>query len=301
MFDIKEEELKKNFAAHFREFEGDPPPDFMDKLMNLEVTHTFALSNDKGKTVVWKQIFLNQNSDHRGLLSYNYRQKHELQNSREPSENAEKHGLNDFVFAYLGSHDPYYGGKNTEPSFGVFISKELEKELTTNASRRDLASPEAVKSNEEIEFLKPEDARKLIAYEINKKYNGKIWYYWGSPQDREKETETETEYLKNMWTRKAEMHFFEKVPTSAIKAIIWPNLIHYTKDGFDSSYQIEERRVFSEQYPEIKIYDYDWMSDDGQDTFVEVSCKISQKFLNNNNRYLDIDLEESRKKNTHDH
>jgi hypothetical protein len=276
MLMIEKTELKKNFETHLRNFAAlTEPPGFMDMSINLEVTHTFAESNDGGTTRLLEKIFFNPNKNHRGLLSYGYREKHKLPNSRKPATYAKKFGLNDFVFAYPGSHEPYYAGKDIEPSFGVFISKELEKTDTANASRRDLASSEIIKPVRK-EFLTPEDARTLIACEISTKYNGDIWYYWGSPLYF-----NEAGYFRKMWERKAEMHFYDSVPPKYIRGIIWPDKKYHIHGGINSSSQIKEMQGFAQLYPDIKIYNYKWTAKYGQEAFVNASCYVSKYYYEN--------------------
>jgi hypothetical protein len=273
---FEKEKLKKNFEAHLRELGCSAPPEDAGVLMNLEVTHTFAESNDGGKTLLLEKIFFNSNEDHRGLLSREYRCRNGLQKrneGRQPSEIVGKFGLDNFVFAYFGSHEAYYAGTDDiDPAFGVFISKELEINDATNASRRDLASAEAREPLCE-EFLMPEDARKLVACEVDKKYGGNIWNYWGTP-----------EYAERMWERKVEMHFFEKVPTSAVKGIIWPNKIFHTegKHNVPNKKEEERKQRFKDLYPNIKVYDYEWTPRYGQDAFLEASCYVSQYFFTHN-------------------
>lgn len=269
--------LERNFKTHSDEFAQVGLPSFANQLMSLEVTHTFAESADGGKTLLWKEIFFHANKAHRGLLSHHYREANGLPSGRKPTGDVKALGLDGFVFAYLGSHEPYYGGNDVDPSFGVFISKDLERLDAANASRRDFASPE-IKKPFEGEFLTPQDARKLIAYEVQERYGGDVWYYWGAPQHWK-----DPVYLKEMWTRKAEMHFLRKVSAEKITAIIWPDKkYHIQGGGVDSSYQIAERQSFARQYPKIKIYTYEWTARYGQDAFLNASYYVSKYFFDHN-------------------
>lgn len=296
MVEITKEKSKENLKMHLSKLTSDNNPEapsFMEKFINLEVTHTFAESRDGGETYIWRKIFLHPNSEHRGLLSYEYRKKNKLlySNENEPKGVAANFGLNEYVFAYLGSHESYYAGKKDEniPAFGVFISKKIEEKNTSNASRRDLASPEILESIKDLsweeekehiktEFFVPEDARIFIAYEISQKYNGDIWDYWGNLEY----VKVRDNYLNKMWERKAEIHFFEKVQIDDIKGIIWPvKKYRINGGGSDSSYHIEQIMDFAEKYPRIKIYQYDWTPKYGHKAFLNASYHISKHFFDN--------------------
>ncbi|MDR2472395.1 MAG: hypothetical protein LBD53_02365 [Tannerella sp.] len=264
------EQLTNNYLAHWSritENRDNSLPDFTDRFMRLEVTHTFSES-------AYNNIFLNPDAQHRGLLSYEYRRSHGLTTSRPPTEPAASFGLNRFVFAYLGSHEPYYAGQDTDPAFGVFISRNLEYLETSNASRRDLASPE-IREPIQDEFMMPEDARKIIALEIENNHQGDIWSYWGNPNGD----------LKKMWESKAEMHFLDKIQISDIKGILWPVKINtYSANGRDYSQHTREQQEFAELYPHIKIYNYTWKSNFnyGSKSFINASCCVSKHYFSNN-------------------
>jgi hypothetical protein len=269
--ELSEEQLRRNYEAHLDRITNGREviwPDFMAQFMQLEVTHTFGES-------VYERIFLNSNKDHSGLLSHEYRRNHGLSNSRKPMGHAGLFGLDSFVFAYLGSHEPYYANIDTDPAFGVFISRRLESDNSSNATRRDLASPEiSNKSQREIEkeFMLPEDARKIIALEIETVHRGDIWSYWGNPSAD----------LSSMWKAKAEMHFLERVRVSDIRGIIWPNKTVYSFYGYDNSKLTGEKQEFVRLYPHIHIYDYPWTPASGSRAFVNASCSVSRYFFINN-------------------
>jgi hypothetical protein len=211
------------------------------------------------------------------LLSYEYRKRNHLLFADENPKGivACEFGLYKYVFAFLCSHEPYYAENYAEPAFGVFISKEIEKDDTVNASRRDMATleininEERALTDEEIkriraEFLMPEDARKLIACEINKNYDKSIWEYWDAP-----------------WDKKAEMHFFDKVRIEDIKGIIWPVKKLNMKGGrTDMSYYYDQFMDFAKECPHIKIYQYDWTSKYGHKAFKNASRYVSEFFYN---------------------
>lgn len=274
---ITKEELKKNYERHLDKFTNCPAPlDFPDNFLKLEVTHTFPESRDGVAGKLWREIFLNHIEEHRGLLSYECRKKNNLLHDEGKPEGvvAEKFGLYGYVFAYLGAHESYYANKGVAPAFGVFISREIEKEDTSNASCRDIAilgisiDNERELTDDEIkrikgEFLFPEDARKIITYEISKNYDGDIWKYW-----------------KSSWENKVEMHFFEKVHIDNIKGIIWP-VRKYRKLGgrIDISYYHEQFMDFAKECPHIKIYQYDWTPKYGHKAFQNASYRISEYFF----------------------
>jgi hypothetical protein len=270
---MEEKILRNNFEWHLNRItEGNPvdSPSFMDRFMTLDVTHTFGEYNSRGE-ILWKKIFMNPNIAQRGLLSHAYRELHGMENSRNPTDNVVNERLNEYVFAYLGSHEDFYAGTFENTPFGVFISIALEDFNTTDASYRDLDSPQMKCINHA--FLKPADARRMIAYEINELYEGNLWYYWGSP-----DYISENDYKETMWTKKAEMHFFNKVDTKYIKGILWPIIPHWTEEGADIEDYISDIRLFQRYYPDIKVYSYDWSIDFGSDAFLNASYFVSHYF-----------------------
>jgi hypothetical protein len=277
--EITRDQLSRNFDTHLKNITNEQKivvPDFMDQFMQLDVTHTFA-EIDRDGCSLFQNIFFNSNENHRGLLSYQYRENNGLPNSRDPSGDAALFGLYEFVYAYLGSHEPYYGGGDIDPAFGVFLSKELERTISSNASRRDLASPE-IRPPVENEFMIPEDARKIIVFEIVNGYHGDIWHYWGNPNA----DYADADYLKNMWKKKAEMHFFDSVQISDINGIIWPHKRVWTVNGFDDSQRTEKQRQFVELYPNIRIYNYQWNPESGSKAFLNASYRVSQYLFEHN-------------------
>jgi len=127
-------------------------------------------------------------------------------------------GLEKYVFAYLGAHDPYYARGNF-PAFGVFIKKDAERFPYCNATRRDLHSLEVrADSRPFIDyFLLPEDARKFAAHEAVYLHDGDVFHYLGHLRHF-----GEKGYIDKRWQWLIEFHFRERVELNYFDAILWP-------------------------------------------------------------------------------
>ena len=278
---MDKEKLIVNFNNHLEQLRNEYGDysilsEFVKCFKKLETTHTFAHSivTENGDEIYpYIDIFFN----HGSLLSHEYRLRNGIKNTKQPTERDLKFNLDKTVFAYLGSHDSYYGGKDYCPSFGVFISKNLEKNVLTNSSRRDLDSKE-IKEPFDEEFLLPNDARVLIAHEITTRHNNNIWYYWGDPTY----ANSIKGYYRNMWEWKAEFHFPDKIDFSDINGVIWPNINLLVEDGVDLSLYLEEKRAFAKQYPHINIYEYEWTNKLGIYAFLNASHYVSKYYFENN-------------------
>jgi hypothetical protein len=167
-------------------------------------------------------------------------------------------GLDEYVFAYLGVHEPRYA-RDDFPAFGVFIkvSKVLESFPRCIASRRDLDSPERKKQQVPIEthFLLPDHGRKLAELEriSDPRHAADPWRYWSA-----------FEYWnKNSWKWKIEFHYHERVGIDDFSAILWPtDPAHFTRMSGKNGETRSNRDVtrFLETYPQCTVirYELDW-------------------------------------------
>lgn len=224
--EISEEEFAENFSywkqvllAGRSESHGYP----QTFLLGIPATHTWGLNGTRGLVDRYR-AYLHQKIlfDDGALLSASARR---IANGTEAGyvgPSAIRAELENYVFAYLGIHNPYYirdplRQLGTVPGFGIFIDTKLESQEPRHchASWRDLDSPESkmyVLAFRRF-LLKPEHGRELANLQAFIRHDGDPWRYWGaephfSPDDT--------------WTWTIEFRFQERVPATAFKAILWP-------------------------------------------------------------------------------
>ncbi len=132
----------------------------------------------------------------------------------------EEVGLQYFVFAYLGTHEPHHS-RGHWPGFGVFIAPGAPAEQfpAVNATVRNLDSPVVKKGpfphNEY--FVHPEHARHLAAQDTVYTHDGDIWHYLGGASHLADPT-----YVATRWQWLYEFHYKERIDTELFDAILWP-------------------------------------------------------------------------------
>ena len=179
---LNKKQLKENYN-HWLNLWPDrtePEPEIMLRLTdNVLTTHTFPFSKilDTGDVIPYETIFSEKPGN--GVLSNGYRKAVKINPDDDKSNRNIPDGLENYVFAYLGIHQPYYArkqddkiGVNTKP-FGIFVkspneSASIETFDDCHASRRDvgLGNEDVNQSDKDKEFLLAEDARMLMAYQI---------------------------------------------------------------------------------------------------------------------------------------
>jgi hypothetical protein len=275
--------------------------------LKLCTTHSFPFvkKNPTGEIIPYQSIF--SDLPDKGILSNGYRK---LKNINPDDHNSSRNipnGLENYVFSYLGIHQPYYSrvkndklGILSKP-FGVFIKcplikPETEKFPHNHASRRDIGeeNTEVDQSNIDLEFLLPRDARRLMSYQIcndqdHNRFNDQIecfWHYYGNMKYWSDNT-----YATESWKKKAEFRFFEKLDISDISAILWPVWIEGS-DGISEQYSKthEDLQIYSKKFPNIKFITYDLDLTNPEISFVEASYIASFFFLENNKFPEDISI-----------
>ena len=247
--DLTTKKLKENFKYWLSKFAIKTVPVEDSKRKTLPATHTFPYFK---RTKVAEDILLNQ----RAIFAASNRS---FTTGLDPGRamcEARSLNLHHFVFSYLGAHDPYYAkiGRADSPGFGVFIKGGLEEFPSCNATRRDLASKEAMKPFER-EFLLPADARTFACLQAmnDKRHCGDFWHYWGDPKYL-----SEVGYLSNQWEWKVELHFREKVEVDDFEAVIWP--YHEVAIGAAKKAKrvLGDIDAFRKTFPKCKTILYNW-------------------------------------------
>jgi hypothetical protein len=247
--DLTKTTLRENFKYWVSKFvtRNVPAKDSTRKF--IPATHTFPFFK---KTDVAQEILLNDQA----LLAAKVRRRGTGADSGREMMEARSMNLHEFVFSYLGAHDPYYAkiGRANSPGFGVFIKRDIEEFPSCNATRRDLASKEAEKPFER-EFLLPSDARSFACLQAlnDKRHSGDFWHYWGDPKYLR-----EVGYLSHQWEWKVEIHFHEKVEVDDFEAIIWPYHEVAIGAGKKAKKVLGDVDAFQKTFPKCKTILYNW-------------------------------------------
>lgn len=265
----------------------------------LLTTHTFSFEKNLGAIdiIPYKTIF--SDNQENGILSNGYRKVLKINPDDDLSSRNIPEGLENYVFAYLGIHQPYYSRKqddkvgiNTKP-FGVFVKSPQDDELIEgfddcHASRRDIGTgnEEVDQLNKELEFLLAENARKLMSYQI---CNDSLhtcyattqlecfWHYYGNP-----DLWRNSDYASNSWKKKAEFRYFEKIRTSNIKAVLWPIWVEGVVEGvpiFSKTY--EDLKDISKRFMDIQFITYNLDLRKPEICFIEASYLSIKHYLTN--------------------
>ncbi|MEJ8841893.1 hypothetical protein WG954_05810 [Lacibacter sp. H375] len=287
---ITEEELSKNFQHWVDQFNPrtEPSTELTQNVSRLFTTHTFGYTKTVEGEIFYpyKNIF-GIDIPAQGLLSDMYREINGLFEEKEKRRTmtaARAVGLNNYVFAYLSIHDPYYGRPGIEDTdmnhrpFGIFINKEIDIYPNCLPSRRDVNIyniSETVKIRKE--FTHPKKVKDLATYQVvnDNDHKGDFWHYYGSPEHCQNEI-----YTIEAWKKRIEYHYFEKVDPENIAAVLWPIWIkHVRKPGvmdWDESYYFIQQ--ISLNFPNLKIITYQWDEADPEMCFIEASY-FTAKYL----------------------
>lgn len=187
-------------------------------LLTIPVTHTWGyqatkVGLDRYESYLYETILF----EDRALLSAAERARRRGVEDSSVGPNAKAAGLINYVFSYLGVHDPYYS-RGAQPAFGVFIRPDREQPAPEqcHASRRDLDSPEAAEGGaaHELNHLLPEHGRQLAHLEchFDERHNRDEWKYWSASEF----------FIPDGWEWKIEMRFLERVPVEGFIALLWP-------------------------------------------------------------------------------
>jgi len=274
--ELSEDALRENFAhwADLSAAGAQYPCDPADKanLLRLPTTHTFGSLSGTGEPL-WKRILLQDAA----LLSHASRETtNEHPQDATVAATAKNWGLNQFVFSYLGVHDPYYARANF-PAFGVFINKEAETFPRCNATRRDLATLEAATNEAALYFLLPDNARELAGLELESTADcqGQFWRYWGAHQY------WDDEFSRNHWRWKIEFHFLNSVPASEFEAVLWPiepaRVSPFRRGRFPL--RPSEQDDYAAQNPASVIISYDCPTSEPGLAFVRASASAAIYYL----------------------
>jgi hypothetical protein len=262
---------------------------FQDKLFT---THSFSFEKitPDGDVIPYETIF--SNSDKNGILSNGYRKKVSINEDDNSTSRNIPTGLENYVFAYLGIHQPYYARKQDDQlgihakPFGIYLKNPTQHPLAerypfNHASRRDIGSPEVLTPSEE--YLHSDKARHLMAYQVvndpdheKDDETSSFWHYYGDVQNWK-----QGDYANNSWGKKAEFRFFEKLDLDCISAVLWPIWIENIKnDGdFELSKTHADLNRYTTAFPDIKFITYSLDLADPEICFVEASCVALKYFL----------------------
>src|ERR1041385_3921576 len=172
--DLTAELLSRNLA-HWSDTLGCGNLGNLDSSPASRVLVTHTLPREKVWVSGFRDLCREILEEGEGLLSDYSRENRHLYAVGEPRPRmpqARAVGLNHFVFAYLGVHDPFYSRAPAGvpmPAFGLFVRRQLETFPYCNVTRRDLASFESnFKNDPESDFLDSSGARRLCNCEVAK-------------------------------------------------------------------------------------------------------------------------------------
>ena len=225
---LSSDKLQQNYTfwiSHFKYNAGDSLLQSKEAIFsNLPTTHTWGnrriLDAKTGnESYVYEEILFNER---------NIQSNEQLKDRYGPAfkgtmgRNALEAGLEHFVFAYLGTHQPYYA-RAAYPAFGAFFKKDEHAGVfpRLNATRRDLDSPEVNINQQPLEnhFILPEHARQLAAIEttLDPRHNNDHMHYLGGHQYW-----NEVDFVAKNWEWKVEFHYRDDVQLNMLDAILWP-------------------------------------------------------------------------------
>jgi hypothetical protein len=242
-------------------------------------THTFSWTS-KGIDLAERILFKD-----RALVSDAQRQKNSSESPQGlVAEVASKVGLNDFVFTYLGVHEPYYA-RQLFPAFGIFVNVKAESYPGCIATRRDLKSGDVKLDVENdpnpkqimVQFLLPQDARTLALQELYlDRHRGSFRHYWGHPEL------WHGEYAEKHWQWVFEFHFKKTIPASAFHAILWPKgnkECRFRIGRIPLTYTVDPA-IYVKQNPQCKIIFFDpALNRTPEKAFVSASAKALEYYL----------------------
>jgi hypothetical protein len=269
--------LKENFNYWLRQWNPLVEPNLEDCIgLRIATTTTFSAENPPdttGHPYPYRAILF---EDEALLSNQELRLRGRIEpGSDRPMEVARAVKLDQFVFAYLGVHDPFYARQTgrlfATKAFGVFLGVDLDVFPKCNATRRDLA---ACTGPPQREFLLPRDARLYSHYQVlnDPVHFGDFWHYWGSyPYWKD------ADYRTRHWTWKVEFHYRTKIPVGKLEAILWPVEFVAARVGRAGHARLDsesraEIRLFRSKYPRVFVIPYIW--DSAYHTFVNASYAV---------------------------
>ena len=285
---LDKSKLEANYKKLLSQWTRIVEPSAKTKLAIAEIntTHTFAFEENwgSGNRFPYKDILFTD----KALLSQSNREANGKFQTGEPKRDlGEAINFNFFVYAYLGIHNNFYsmtksgkkGGKIAIPAFGAFLAKELDSATNSNATIRDLSSPECKDYNKEDLFLTPEKGRLYTAYEISNRHNNDFWKYWGSLDYYR----NEKDYLKDNWQWKTEFHYHDKVDINNFIALLWPfrESVISKNTSIQNPKILKEIEDFKKDNNNVIIYMYKWDLSDAFFRFAWASYIVSNYFYEN--------------------
>jgi hypothetical protein len=288
---------KDILEANFNKIMSIPTPSLLceevikEKVARMPTTHTFGYEKvidiTPGNSIAiypYKKILF----ENKALHSDRYRSRNDPSYKDSMTRTmtaARTAGLDDFVFAYLGTHEYYYAksrGSN-KPAFGLFLSASLDSDESKlpNATLYDLSSKHIMGRGLHDIILETGDARSITSHEIANIYDNDFFNYWICNDYQMKKFHDTT-----MWELKREFHYYDLVEIKDFTALIWPYemvKIRHTKTSKIKGNVAQEIADFKKAYPHITIYTYEWKEFDGKERFSSASYFVI-KFLYLHNR-----------------
>jgi hypothetical protein len=264
-FDAAIDEIKSRVGDSFIE----PDINLQDILDQIHTTHTFDFEASKSILFHQKALLSQQQWKNMGIYK------------EEVSTNlGEGEILSNYVFAYLGIHDPYYSWDKERniyvPAFGAFLPSSIGDKYNANATRRDLSSPQSL-SDKSKEFLSTVLARTYAAYQIANEHEN-FWDYWGDYNY----IDNNATYLDDLWKWKIEFHYLDKVNCCDFAALLWPvEKIYKPNRTSINSDIINEIKGFKKDNPNVIVYPYIWDSRYPRLSFCYASFLITDFFYSN--------------------
>jgi len=285
--ELTTEQLKANFDYWRRAIENDNSmtateagslklsPSF---LFEIPTTHTWGFQNRNSKREPYERFLYETILFGDKALLSNQARKHQGRSVPDSiTPNAKLAGLDEFVFAYLGVHDPYYAHSDF-PAFGVFLAKQSTFECFPfcHATRRNLDSPELKLAEMTVEkqFLLPDDARKLADIEslTDPRHNCDPWQYWSAYPY----------FSRTSWEWKVEFHYKGQVKIDDFIAILWPTekAILTRSSGFKVDTRLNrDARRFQSVCKRCQVVEYPYDADDPERALIEASSIAARKFI----------------------
>lgn len=282
------EQLEQNYKRQLNQLcatcKIEPLPFLFHLVDALRVTHTFPSEKFWGNKTQYpyKEILFETQK----LLSSTKRRKIDKNEPTRDMDHARDFGLDNYVFAYLGRHQPYYATLHDATSaifpnisypFGIFIKRECEVFPKCNASRRDLASNQ-ITTPHYCEFFLPQDARSFVAYQImSERHNKDAWHYWGAARY----SLSDEKYNRENWQWLIEFHFLEELSIENIEAILWPIEKVFLNVGFGETTSVlkKDASEFREKHPGCCVIEYDCDLPTAGDDFIRASCAVTRFFI----------------------
>ena len=263
-----------------------PDGELMKIARTLPATHTFPaeLVLNSGNHKIYEEILFTDEA----LIAEALRREAPERPSRIATV-ARENGLDHYVFAYLGTHDPYYAERRRCLSFpfGVFLRKQGECLPSCNATRRDLGSAEATPPYCQ-QFLSPGNGRELSALETanDARHGRDYWRYWGAARYWK-----EPDFARTQWQWKIELHYRDNVPITDFEAILWPIV---DTPALSGGYKLSSLQIkaadFRDRHPECSVIEYRCTAGNAKLDFVSASYAVARYLLETGHYPEDAEL-----------